>query len=146
MTTVQFKLPAGLRLESTDAIMITSGGYPDRKILHVNSAFARLTGFEATEWIGRSGDLLLADGPLQMESLLWLDTEMDGREVHWIARLHRRDGTPFAAEAHLHPVRAKDGHTEHVVVVIADVTSRVGNGKARAATGATGSFETRRSA
>ena len=128
MTTIQFKLPAGLRLESSDAIMITSGSYPDRKILHVNTAFTRLTGFEAAEWLGRSGDLLLAEGPLQMAALLWLDTEMDGRETHWIARLQRRDGTPFAAEAHLHPVRAKDGRIEHVVVVIADVTSRVGKG------------------
>jgi len=133
MTTSQFKLPAGLRLESSDAVMITTGGYPDRKILDVNAAFTRLTGFDATEWVGRSGDLLLADGPLQMEALLWLDTEIDGRETHWIARLQRRDGTPFAAEAHLYPVHNKAGAIEHVVVVVADVTNRVAAGKARAA-------------
>ena len=73
-------------------IMITSGG-TDRRILFVNAAFARLTGFDAQDWIGRSGDLLQAEGPLRMESLLWLDTDADGTEVHWIARMHRRDGT-----------------------------------------------------
>jgi hypothetical protein len=45
-------------------------------------------------------------------------------------------------------MRAKDGSIGHVVVVMTDVTSRVGNGKSRehAATGATGSFGTRKSA
>jgi PAS domain S-box-containing protein len=127
----KLKLPRGLRLDANDALMITSGGYPCREILYVNAAFARLTGFTASEWIGRSGDLLLADGPLQMESLLWLEAAEDGREVHWIARLHRRDGTPFCAEAHLHPMKGADGRIEHVAVVLTDVTSRVGQGRSR---------------
>lgn len=127
----QLKLPAGLRLESNEAIMITSGGHPERRILHVNAAFSRLTGFEPSEWIGQSGDLLLADGPLKMESLLWLDAAEDGRELHWIARLHRRDGTPFCGEAHLHPVACKDGGIGHVVLVMSDVTRGTAAGKSR---------------
>jgi PAS domain S-box-containing protein len=147
MDIAKLRLPRGLRLDSNDAVMITSAGYPQREILHVNGAFARLTGFTASEWIGRSGDLLLADGPLQMDSLLWLDAEADGREVHWIARLHRRDGTPFCAEAHLHPMKGADGRIEYVVVVIADVTSRVGKGKPRDRNAAaSGTLEVRKTA
>jgi PAS domain S-box-containing protein len=130
-STIQFKTPPGLRLDSNDAVVITSGGYPQRDILYVNAAFERLTGFKSNEWIGRSGDLLLADGPLKMDSLVWLDAGEDGREAHWIARLRRRDGTLFAAEAHMYPVGATDGTAGHVVIVIADVTSRVGLGKLR---------------
>ncbi len=121
----QLRLPPGVRLDSHEGIMIAGAG-PDRRIVFVNPAFARLTGFEAREWIGRSGDLLLADGPLRMESLLWLDTEEDGREAHWIARLHHRDGSPFCAEAHLHPVAARNGDAGHIVLVMTDVTSRLG--------------------
>jgi len=143
--TTPLKLPAGLRLDANDALMIASSGPADRKILYVNPAFARLTGFEASDWIGRSADLLLADGPLRMDSLLWLDADQDGREVHWIARLHRRDGTLFTAEAHLHEIAAMDGKATQVAVVITDVTARVGTGKSRGGE-ATGSFEMRKSA
>ena len=141
-TSTTVKLPAGVRFDSSDALMIATPGDADRKILFVNPAFARLTGFAASEWIGRSADLLLADGPLQMESLLWLDAGDDGREVHWIARLHRRDGTPFTAEAHVHPITTQDGRIGHVVVVINDVTDRVATPKSRAC--ATGIFEMRK--
>lgn len=145
----KLKLPRTLRLDSHDAVMITSGSYPERKILYVNTAFARLTGFAASEWLGRSGDLLLADGLLRMESLVWLEAEADGREAHWIARLHRRDGTPFCAEAHLHSLMGADGNIEYVALVMTDVTSRRGHGKSYDATGATtttATFEIRNTA
>lgn len=129
----QLRLPPGVRLDSQDAIVITSGS-ADRLILFVNAAFARLTGFDAQYWIGRAGDLLQAEGPLRMESLLWLDTEADGSEAHWIARMHRRDGAPFCAEAHVHRLAASKGGSGHTILVIADVTSRMANGKSRTAT------------
>jgi PAS domain S-box-containing protein len=128
---MQMRLPPGTRLDSTEAVVITTDD-ASRRILHVNPAFVRMTGFSASDWIGRSGDLLVADGPLRMESLLWLDTEPDGREAHWIARLHRRDGVQFCAEAHLHSMPGRDvGGLPYVVMVMTDVTSRVGAGKAR---------------
>lgn len=125
------RLPAGLRLDAAEAIVIVSST-PDRSIVFVNAAFARLTGFDEQFWTGRPGDLLQAEGPLRMDALLWLDTEADGFEIHWIARMHRRDGTPFCAEAHLHRIANKLG-AGHVVLVIADVTSRLASGKSRAA-------------
>jgi PAS domain S-box-containing protein len=127
---MQLRLPPGTRLDSTEAIVITADDAA-RRILHVNPAFVRMTGFSANEWIGRSGDLLLADGPLRMDSLMWLDTEPDGREAHWIARLHRRDGVQFCAEAHLHRMSDRDKcGVPYVVMVMTDVTSRVSS-KAR---------------
>ena len=128
---MQLRLPPGMRLDSHDGIMIATGG-TDRRIVFVNPAFTRLTGYEAADWLGQSGDLLQAQGPLRMESLLWLDTEVDGSESHWIARLHRRDGAPFCAEAHVHPISAQSGQSTFTIAVITDVTSRVG--KARPST------------
>jgi PAS domain-containing protein len=51
-----------------DAVLITRGGEPDRRIIYVNRAFCALTGFKPDEVIGEDGDLLLSDGSLQMPS------------------------------------------------------------------------------
>jgi len=125
---MQLRLPPGMRLDSPDAIMIATGG-TDRRIVFVNPAFVRLTGYAAKDWMGQSADLLQAQGPLRMEALLWLDAEVDGSESHWIARLHRSDGAPFCAEAHVHPVTAKTGQGNYTMTVITDVTSRIGKAR-----------------
>jgi PAS domain S-box-containing protein len=113
-----------MRLDSHEAIMIATAGMGGR-IAFVNQAFARLTGYDAREWIGRSADLLSAEGALRMESLLWLDTAADGTESHGIARVHRGDGAPFCAEAHIHPVAARNGGIAHIALIMTDVTSRL---------------------
>jgi PAS domain S-box-containing protein len=129
---MQLRLPPGTRLDSHEAIMITTA-CTARRIVFVNPAFTRLTGYEAKDWVGQSGDLLQSEGALRMESLLWLDTETDGSEAHWIARLHRRDGAPFCAEAHLYSVTAKSGQGSYRMAVLTDVTSRIGRARAAAA-------------
>ena len=66
-----------------------------------------------------------------MDSLLWLDAADDGRELHWIARLHRRDGTPFCGEAHLYPVKSSEDGLGHVVLVMSEVTRGMAAGTSR---------------
>jgi PAS domain S-box-containing protein len=107
-----------------DAVIITRGGDPDRRIIYVNRAFCALTGYKADEVIGEDGDLLLSDGSLQMHSPRWLHTDSNGHDVHWIAQLRRKDGPPFWAEAHLTPVYAAEGKTTHFIIVLKDVTQR----------------------
>jgi PAS domain S-box-containing protein len=128
---MQLRLPPGIRLDSHEAIMIATRG-TDRHIVFVNPAFVRLTGYAGKDWVGQSADLLQAQGPLRMEALLWLDTDVDGTESHWIARLHRSDGAPFCAETHLHAVTAKTGEGSYTMAIITDVTSRIGKGRAPA--------------
>ena len=105
-------------------MLITRGGEPDRRVIYVNRAFCALTGFKPDEVIGEDGDLLLSDGSLQMCSPKWLHTNSNGHDVHWIAQLRHRDGTPFWAEAHLTPVYGPEGQTTHFIVVLTDVTHR----------------------
>ena len=45
----QLRLPPGVRLDSSEAIMIASDD-AQRRVLFVNAAFARMTGFEARAW------------------------------------------------------------------------------------------------
>jgi PAS domain S-box-containing protein len=101
-----------------DAVLITRGGEPDRRIIYVNRAFCALTGFEPDEVIGEDGDLLLSDGSLQMPSPQWLHTDASGHDVHWIAQLRHRDGRPFWVEAHLTPVYGPEGKTTHFIIVL----------------------------
>jgi PAS domain-containing protein len=98
---MQLRLPPGLRLDSNEAIMIASAG-ADRRVVFVNPAFARLTGHEAKDWVGRSGDLLSAEGLLCAE-----------------------------AHLHLCATRNGMIGLGHIVLVMTDVTSRVSTGKAR---------------
>jgi PAS domain S-box-containing protein len=107
-----------------DAVLITRGGEPDRRIIYVNRAFCALTGYQADEVIGEDGDLLLSDGSLQMHSPKWLHTDSNGHDVHWIAQLRHRDGSPFWAEAHLTPVYGAEGKTTHFIIVLTDVSHR----------------------
>lgn len=107
-----------------DAVIITRGGDPDRRIIYVNRAFCALTAYTADEVIGEDGDLLLSDGSLQMHSPKWLHTDSNGHDVHWIAKLRRKDGRSFWAEARLTPVYAAEGKTTHFIIVLRDVTQR----------------------
>ena len=102
----------------SDAVVITRGGEPDRRIIYVNRAFCALTGYQADEVIGEDGDLLLSDGPLQMHSPKWLHTDANGHDVHWVAQLRHRDGRAFQAEAHLTPMYGAEGKTTHFIVVL----------------------------
>lgn len=110
------------RWNPRDAVVITRGGDPDRRVIYVNHAFCQLTGFKPDEVIGEDGDMLVSNGSLQMRSPRWLHTDSNGHDVHWIAQLRRRDGSPFWAEAHLTPVYGAQGQTTHFVIVLTDVS------------------------
>jgi PAS domain S-box-containing protein len=101
-----------------DAVVITRGGEPDRRIIYVNRAFCALTGYQADEVIGENGDLLLSDVALQMPSPQWLPADANGHDVHWIAQLRHRDGREVRAEARLTPMYGAEGKTTHFIVVL----------------------------
>jgi PAS domain S-box-containing protein len=101
-----------------DAVVITRGGEPDRRIIYVNRAFCALTGYQPDEVIGEDGDLLLSDGSLQRYSPRPLPTDAAGHDVQWIAQLRHRNGAAFRAEAHLTPMYGAEGKTTHFIVVL----------------------------
>jgi PAS domain S-box-containing protein len=106
-----------------DAVVITRGGEPDRRIIYVNRAFCALTGYQADEVIGEDGDLLISDGPLQAHSPQWLPTDASGHDVHWVTQLRHRDGRAFQAEAHLTPMYGAEGKRTHYIVVLRPAVS-----------------------
>lgn len=106
-----------------DAVLITRGA-PDRRIIYVNRAFCRLTGFAIEDLIGENGDLLLTEGALRTDEPQWMHTAANGRDVQWVARLRRRDGSDFWAEALFNAICDDAGHITHYVIVINDVSEQ----------------------
>ena len=110
-----------------DAVIVSETaarpGAPVR-IVYVNPAFTALTGFAASEVIGRSPGLLR--GPRTEPEAVQILRDAAGRsqplgaEMH----LHRKDGSAFWAELEVVPVSDSTGWTSHWIAVLRDRTER----------------------
>jgi diguanylate cyclase (GGDEF)-like protein/PAS domain S-box-containing protein len=108
---------------SANAIMITSANAPDFPVEYVNPAFERITGYVASEIIGRSSRLLQGsdhDQPGLEEIRAAL---RDKREGNAVLRNYRKDGTLFWNDLHVAPVRDEDGEVRHFVASQYDITA-----------------------
>jgi PAS domain S-box-containing protein len=111
--------------EAEDAIVITAAPAGEgQRILFVNPAFSRMTGFDAAEVIGRSPDLLY--GPETDAAVL---ARMDqalraGRAFHGEALHYRKDRSAFSVEWRVAPIHDAGGDVTHFVSVERDVTER----------------------
>ena len=107
---------------SVNAIAITDVTRPGRPIEYVNPAFERITGYAATDVIGRDGAFLLG-AELDQPGVKEIGLAMrEQREGHAVLRAYRRDGTPFWNEFFVAPVRDESGSVTHFVEVMNDVT------------------------
>ncbi|AGX87245.1 EAL domain-containing protein [Candidatus Symbiobacter mobilis] len=99
-------------------------GSVDGKIVSVNDAFARITGYGRNEVVGQDVHLLI--GPLTDPNVV---TEMDralaqGGMFHAEMLNHCKDGRPFWNESTMSPVRNAAGTLTHFVGIVRDVTLR----------------------
>lgn len=115
----------GRAIEATrNGIVVTDPRLPDNPIVYINPAFERITGYSATEVVGRNCRFL--QGPDRDQSALdeiraALREERDCRVV---VRNYRKDGTLFWQELSISPVRDEAGRVTHFVGVQDDVTER----------------------
>ena len=109
---------------SGNAVMITDSLDPAHPILYVNQAFERMSGYAASEVLGRSGRLLLADDLAQQELQGIRAALRTGREARALLRNYRKDGALFWNELTVAPVRDDRGLVTHCVSVLNDVTAR----------------------
>jgi diguanylate cyclase (GGDEF)-like protein/PAS domain S-box-containing protein len=103
---------------TAEAIIITDAA---RRIVAVNEAFSRITGFTEAEVVGIDPDILLRvrrdDGDLRR----LIEEDADG---YWQGEIvcHRHGGEPFPAWQSLSVVRDVAGNITHIVMAISDVT------------------------
>lgn len=111
-----------------DVIVVTEAtplDEPGPRIVYVNEAFTRLTGYSAAEAIGRSPRFLqkpdLTDPSTVHEVRRSLDIgePFDGPILNFA-----KDGTPYWLDMHIFPLRDTNGQITHFAAIERDVTAR----------------------
>jgi PAS domain S-box-containing protein len=110
-----------------DIVMITEAepvDEPGPRIVFVNAAFERLTGWKREEVIGRSPRML--NGPrTSAEGAEQLDAARRRREpLHCELVNYTREGTEYRVEIDLVPLTDRSGRITHMVSIERDVTER----------------------
>jgi PAS domain S-box-containing protein len=112
--------------QSTESIMITDAESADseRRILFVNPAFTRMTGYTAAEAVGQSPAILL--GP-KSDPAAWVElctALREGRSYSGETINYRKDGTYFPVESQMVPIRNSSGTITHVLGIRRDLSER----------------------
>jgi PAS domain S-box-containing protein len=109
---------------AAEGITIADAQKPDRPLIYVNHGFERMTGYTASEVIGRNCRFLQGkdtDPAAADEIRTALNA---GRECVVEILNYRRDGVPFWNRLSITPVRDAIGRLTHFIGVQSDVTAR----------------------
>ena len=105
--------------------VITAMNDKDTPIVFVNRSFEKITGFEASEAIGRSWQFLLEDDQ-DHEALERFQEAVELKHQHTeVVRRYKDNGTLFYNELISYPVLDDNGELTHYVWVLRDVTSSI---------------------
>ena len=105
-----------------NGILIADARKPDLPLVYANPAFSAITGYAASDVLGRNCRFLQASDNDQPGLAALRAALADGREVSVVLRNYRRDGSLFWNELLVAPVRDDDGQLTHFVGVQQDVT------------------------
>ncbi len=118
----RLRLLSSVAQESMSGIIITDFG---EKIVYVNPAFEKMSGYALEEIQGKKPDKLLYGPATSYEALRTLRDCMDGRKAAAVEMVnYHRDGTPYWIEMHIAPVFDEQGRCTHFVAVENDITER----------------------
>ncbi len=124
----QLRLLESVVTNTTDAVMVTQAepfDEPGPKIIHVNDAFTRITGYKAIEVIGKTPRIL--QGPkTDREELINLKKALKNWESHECTILnYKKNGEEFWNNLSITPVANKKGWYTHWVAIERDATDRM---------------------
>ena len=107
---------------SANAIIISSAKLPDYLVEYVNPAFERITGYTASEMIGRNLEMLHGDDHDQIGLEEIRSALREKRSANAVFRSYRKDGTLFWNELYVAPVKDSSGRVSHFVTALYDIT------------------------
>jgi len=110
------------RLE--DSVVITEAATPDPRILFVNAAFERLTGYTAEESLGRPPDFLRGPATDKVKLQSMREGLSRGEVVRGELVYRTKTGDDLWVDMQMAPFRAATGEATHVVVVARDIGER----------------------
>ena len=109
---------------SANAIVIASATEPGYPVVYVNPAFERMTGYPASEIMGKSLRIMHGDDTGQ-EGVTALRTLLcEQREGNCVLRNYRRNGETYWTQVFVAPVRSDAGEVTHFVAAKYDITQK----------------------
>ena len=109
---------------SSNGIMITDALALDHPIIYVNPAFERITGYAASEVLGRNPRLLCSGDREQLGLEVIRVALCEQREGHAELRNYRKDGSLFWNALSVSPVLNAAGAVTNYVGIVNDITER----------------------
>jgi PAS domain S-box-containing protein len=112
--------------QAEDSIQITDAqlDMPGPRLLFVNPAFTKMTGYTAEEVLGKTPRILYGERTDKaVLTRLWAALAR-GETFHSELVNYRKDGSEYQAEMHIAPIRDAKGAITHFVAIKRDVTER----------------------
>jgi diguanylate cyclase (GGDEF)-like protein/PAS domain S-box-containing protein len=110
---------------TSNGIILTDATHPDNPIIYVNPAFEAITGYCASEVVGRNCRFLQGNQTDQLEVQKLRFALQQKKEYHAILKNYRKDGTVFWNKLYIAPVFAPGGQLTHFIGVQNDVTQHI---------------------
>jgi diguanylate cyclase (GGDEF)-like protein/PAS domain S-box-containing protein len=109
---------------ANDVMMIAEGDPAMPRVLRVNKAFERMTGYSRHEILGRSAKML--QGPrTDPATLAYLRSKLRAREPVQVELInYRKDGSEFWVELNIQPIFDDNGELKYWISMQRDVTER----------------------
>jgi len=117
----QLHVAANAIENAAEGVMICNS---DSRIISVNKAFTRITGYDNEEVLGRTPDMFIsADNAASLRAEISDSIQEYG---HWKGELksHRKDGTAYVEERSVSAVKDEEGGTVNYIVLFSDVTKQ----------------------
>jgi diguanylate cyclase (GGDEF)-like protein/PAS domain S-box-containing protein len=111
--------------QSHDGITIADAREPDYPLIYVNAGFEQLTGYSASELLGKSVRFLQGMDAEQPDIAVLRDALHQGKGCIVTLRNYRRDGSLFWNELSISVIHDKEGRPSHFVGIQKDVTKRI---------------------
>ncbi|PJI98831.1 PAS domain S-box-containing protein/diguanylate cyclase (GGDEF)-like protein [Acidovorax sp. 69] len=123
----QLQLHQAAVASSSDGIVICDALQADMPMVYVNPAFERMTGYAASEVLGKSCRFLQSEDRDQPAVAQIRQAVAANKEVAVTLRNYRHDGSLFWNSLRIAPVRDARGLVTHYVGIQTDVTGRIQN-------------------
>jgi diguanylate cyclase (GGDEF)-like protein/PAS domain S-box-containing protein len=94
------------------------------RIIYINNAFLKVTGYRAGDVIGKSAAMLIGEETSPIELAAVRASLNQGESAQSELLLYRQDGTPFWADINTVPIRNEHGQLTHFVSVMREATER----------------------
>ena len=109
---------------SHNGIVITDFRRPNNPIVYINSAFEKITGYEASEVMGKNCRFLQGSDVFQPEKDILRNATLKGESCSVVIRNYRKDGSLFWNELNISPIFDDIGRVTHFIGIQTDITAR----------------------